>query len=170
METAPGFEMPTWNQIYCMLLNQAKKINKSRFDPDIIVCIARGGWLPARVLSDLLENPNVVSVKIERCSTNNENKDDIILTQLVPGTVKERRVLLVDEVSDTGKCLKLSREVIYNQGAEKIKIATLYHKPWSVVTPDYYEKETDRWIVFPWERKETIRAIIQSSSTKGISI
>ncbi|MCK4440101.1 hypothetical protein KAU85_03865, partial [Candidatus Bathyarchaeota archaeon] len=53
------FEIPTWKQIYNMLLNLAEKIRKNGFKPDIIVGVSRGGWPPARVLSDLLGNPNL---------------------------------------------------------------------------------------------------------------
>jgi hypoxanthine phosphoribosyltransferase len=57
------FEVPTWNQIYNMLLNLAEKIRKNGFKPDIIVGVSRGGWPPARVLSDLLDNPNLANAK-----------------------------------------------------------------------------------------------------------
>ena len=60
MMPQPEFEVPTWNQIYEMLLSQAEKIRKSGFKPNITIAISRGGWLPARVLSDLLENPNLL--------------------------------------------------------------------------------------------------------------
>ena len=59
------FEVPTWNQIYEMLLDLAEKIFKSGFKPEIIVGVSRGGWPPARVLSDLLENPNLTNVRAE---------------------------------------------------------------------------------------------------------
>jgi len=56
------FVVPTWNQVYCMLLNLAYKIRKNEFRSDIIVGVSRGGWPPARVLSDLLDNPNAKPV------------------------------------------------------------------------------------------------------------
>ena len=43
-------------------------------------------------------------------------------------------------------------------------------KPWSIVKPDYYKKETSRWIVFPWEIKETIRKIIKKCRVRGMNI
>jgi hypoxanthine phosphoribosyltransferase len=66
--------------------------------------------------------------------------------------------------------LKLVREHIIEDGAVKIKVATVYYKPWSIVKPDYYEKETSRWIVFPWEIKETIRKIVKKCRENGKSI
>ncbi len=59
------FEVPKWNQIYEMLLNLAEKIRKNSFKPDIIVGVSRGGWPPARVMSDLMDNPNLANVRAE---------------------------------------------------------------------------------------------------------
>jgi hypoxanthine phosphoribosyltransferase len=161
------FEVPTWNQIYDMLLNMATKIRKDKFKPDIIIGVSRGGWPPARVLSDLLDNPNLASVTVEFYVGVAETKRKPTLTQPVSAKIKDKKVLVVDEVTDTGKSLKLVKEYIIKQGVTQVKTATIYYKPWSIIKPDYCEKETSRWIVFPWETKETVRKILQKSSKKG---
>jgi hypoxanthine phosphoribosyltransferase len=164
------FEVPTWNQIYQMLLNQAEKIRKTGFKPDIIVGVSRGGWPPARVLSDLLENPNLANVRAEFYLGVAETKGEPTLTQCVSATVTGKKVLVVDEVADTGKSLKLVKQHIIEGGATEVKIATVYYKPWSIVKPDYYEKETSLWIVFPWEIKETVQKILKKCREKGKSV
>jgi len=164
------FEAPTWNQIYNMLLNLAEKIRKNGFKPDVIVGVSRGGWPPARVLSDLLGNPNLANVRAEFYLGVAETKGEPVLTQPVSMTVKGKRVLVVDEVADTGKSLKLIKEHIIEKGATQVKIATVYYKPWSIVKPDYYEKETRSWVVFPWEIKETLQRITKKCREKGKSV
>jgi hypoxanthine phosphoribosyltransferase len=164
------FEVPTWNQIYDMLLNLAEKIKKDRFKPDLIVGVSRGGWPPARVLSDLMDNPNLANVRAEFYLGVAETKGEPVLTQPVSTSVAGKKVLIVDEVADTGKSLKLVKEHIIEDGAVKVKVATVYYKPWSIVKPDYYEKETSSWIVFPWEIKETIRKIVKKCKENGKSI
>ena len=161
------FESPQWNQIYKMLLNLTEKIRKNNFKPDIIVGVSRGGWPPARVLSDLLGNPNLANVKAEFYLGVAETKEEPVLTQPVSMEVAGKKVLVVDEVADTGKSLKLVKEHIIEEGATEVKIATVYFKPWSIVKPDYYEKETSRWIVFPWETKETVRKIVKKCEKTG---
>lgn len=164
------FEAPTWNQIYRMLLQIADKIRKDNFKPDVIVGVARGGWPPARVLSDLLDNPNLANVRAEFYVGVAETKGEPTLTQPVSVNVAGKRVLVVDEVADTGKSLQLIREHLMTEGASEVRIATVYLKPWSIVKPDYYARETSRWIVFPWEIKETIRKIVQKCKEKGRSV
>ncbi|MCK4482088.1 phosphoribosyltransferase [Candidatus Bathyarchaeota archaeon] len=164
------FEAPTWSQVYNMLLNLAEKIRRNRFRPDIIVGVSRGGWPPARVLSDLLGNPNLANVKAEFYLGVAETKGEPILTPPVSVAVAGKKVLIVDEVADTGKSLELVKKHIVKQGACEVEIVTVYYKPWSVVVPDYYGKETSRWIVFPWEIKETIRKIVKKCREKGKSV
>jgi len=155
------YEAPTWTQIYTMLLDLADKTRNSSFKPDIIVGVSRGGWLPARVLSDLLSNPSLASVGAELYVGVSEPNGKAVITQPVSTRVKGKKVLIVDEVVDTGKTLELVKEYVAEQGAAAVRIATVYWKPWSTVKPDFFEKETDRWIVFPWETKETVRKIMK---------
>jgi len=161
------FEVPTWNLIYKMLLNLAEKIRKDGFKPDVIVGVSRGGWPPARVLSDLLDNPNIANVRAEFYLGVAEKKGEPVLTQLVSVSVAGKRVLVVDEIADTGKSLKVVKEHLMASGAVDVKIATVYYKPWSIVKPDYYERETRRWVVFPWETKETVNKIVKKCKETG---
>jgi hypoxanthine phosphoribosyltransferase len=164
------FEAPTWNQIYNMLLNLADKIRKDKFKPDIIVGVSRGGWPPARVLSDLMNIPNLANVRAEFYVGVAETKDEPVLTQPVSMPLTGKNVLVVDEIADSGKSLRLVVKHIAEQDAEKIKVATIYYKPWSIVKPDYYEKETRSWVVFPWEIKETVRKIVKRCRERGKSL
>ncbi|MEM3695201.1 MAG: phosphoribosyltransferase [Candidatus Bathyarchaeia archaeon] len=161
------FEVPTWNLIYKMLLNLAEKIRKDGFKPDVIVGVSRGGWPPARVLSDLLDNPNIANVKAEFYLGVAETKGEPVLTQPVSVDVAGKKVLVVDEIADTGKSLKVVKEHLLANGAKEVKIATVYYKPWSIVKPDYYERETRCWVVFPWETKETVKKIVKKCRETG---
>jgi hypoxanthine phosphoribosyltransferase len=166
----PEFEIPQWNQIYTMLINLAEKIRKDKFKPDVIVGVSRGGWPPARVLSDLLDNPNLANVRAEFYLGVAETKSEPVLTQPVSVDVTGKKVLVVDEIADTGKSLKVVKEHLMAKGAKEVKIATVYYKPWSIMTPDYYERETRCWVVFPWEIKETVRKIAKKYRDMGKAI
>jgi hypoxanthine phosphoribosyltransferase len=162
------YEVPTWNQIYEMLLLQAQKIKTQNYKPDLIVAIARGGVVPARILSDLLETPNLNFIQIEFYTNINQTLQEPTLKQTLTTNVTSKKILLIDDISDTGKSLQLAKTHLQHQGAIEIKIATLYEKPQSVTTPDFYEKQTTSWVVFPWDIKETLRKIIHSPLGKRI--
>jgi uncharacterized protein len=69
--------------------------------------------------------------------------------------VRGLRVLVADDVADTGHTLRLVREVLAQHVAEA-RTAVLYRKPRSVVAPDYAWRETDRWVVFPWSAQPPV--------------
>jgi len=164
------FEIPSWDQIYELLLNLATRVRRNGFKPDVIVGVSRGGWPPARVISDLLGNPRLANVTAEFYVGVAETKGKPVITQPVSVSVKGKKVLVVDDVADTGESLRLVRAHLGEQGATEVKIATIYYKPWSVIIPDYYEKETSSWIVFPWERKETVKKVVEKYKRQGKTV
>lgn len=162
MEDKNEFEVLTWESTYNMLLTQAEKIRRSGFKPDVIVGVAKGGCIPARVLSDLLEVSALAMVQVEFYVDIAKPGAKPILKQEIAVTVNSKKVLLVDDIADTGRSLQLAQAHVLQRGASEVKTATLYKKPGSTITPDYYEEETRLWLVFPWETKETIRKIVEA--------
>jgi uncharacterized protein len=165
MTARTKYEVPTWTQIYNLLLNQGHRISCSAFKPDVIVGVSRGGWFPARILSDLLENSNLANVKAECYIGIDESRKLANLTQCVSVDVLGKRVLVVDEVVDSGRSLQLVVSHLMQRGAHEVKTAAIFCKPRSTLKPDFCEKKTERWVVFPWETKETVRGLYESHKT-----
>jgi uncharacterized protein len=166
MSIESEYEVPSWNQIYDMLQVQAQKIQSSHYKPDIIVGVARGGLAPARILMDLLETRDFAIIQIEYYQGINKHGTQPILKQCLNTDLSGKKALLVDDVSDGGKSLQLAKKHLQEKGAIEVKIATLYIKPQTITLSDYFEKQTDRWIVFPWEIKETIHKIQEQHKGK----
>jgi hypoxanthine phosphoribosyltransferase len=142
-----------------MLIDLALQIRKSGYRPEVIVGVSRGGWPPARIMSDLLQNPNLANMKVEFYKDIGVTSKKPKITQPVTATVTGRKVLVVDDVSDTGQSLTVVVAHLRKKGAKQVKVCTLYVKPHSVFQPDYYVKITRKWIIFPWERFEAINLI-----------
>jgi hypoxanthine phosphoribosyltransferase len=164
------FEVPSWDEIYEMLLALANMIKRDMFKPEVIVGVSRGGWPPARVMSDLLGNIELANVRVEFYRSVAETKSEPIITQPLSMSVEGKRVLVMDDVADTGKSLKIVREHVVERGAKESRVATIYYKPWSIIIPDYYVRVTRKWIVFPWERKETVRNLVERCRRNNIPI
>jgi hypoxanthine phosphoribosyltransferase len=81
----------------------------------------------------------------------NERLDMPIVLPPVPSALdlKDTRVLIADDVADTGETLRLARKICAEHVAEA-RCAVLYEKPQSVVRCEYVWARTDRWIEFPW--------------------
>jgi len=164
--SAIEYEVPTWNQIYEMLIEQSEKICQTNYQPDIIVAIARGGLVPARILTDLLQTPQVDTIRIEFYKNIAQTSNQPILKQPLTIQVTGKKILIVDDISDSGQSLKMAKQHLLEKGASETKIATLYAKKTTTTMPDYVEKITERWIVFPWEIKETLRQILEKQDGK----
>ena len=158
MDETKKFEVPSWDYIYELLIDLAGRLRESCFKPDVIVGISRGGWIPARILSDLLENPNIANIKVEFYLDVYKTVEGPVITQPVSTSIKNKKILVVDDVSDTGKTLKIVYEEMMKE-AREVRVATLYYKPWSDYRPNFYVKVTDAWIIFPWERYEMIKTL-----------
>jgi len=163
------YKVPNWDYIHDLLVRLARKIKQSGFEPDIIVGISRGGWPPARVLSDLLDNPNLANIKVEFYLDIYKTAEKPRITQSVSMPVKGKRVLIVDDVADTGETLKLVHDYLLEEGATEVKICTIYFKPWSIVTPDFYARKTKAWVVFPWAQLEDCIKIGEKLVDSGMS-
>ncbi len=162
------YEVPTWNQIYDMLLHQTQKIQSDGYKPDIIIGVSRGGLVPSRILSDLLETKTLAFIQIEYYDGINQTKREPILKQCLTTDLTNKKTLLVDDISDSGSSLILAKKHLQKQGAKEIKISTIYAKPTTTTKPDYHEKQTSSWVVFPWDAKETIREIIDKQTDKSL--
>ena len=162
------YEAPGWDEIYSMLLSLARQIKSSGYKPEVIVGVSRGGWPPARVMSDLLENSNIANMKVEFYKDIGVRSEKPRITQPVTSQVTGKRVLVVDDVADSGRSLKVVANHLRKKKASELKVSTIYYKPHSIFRPDFYAKTTRKWIIFPWERMEAVRLIAKRlGSQKG---
>jgi len=147
----------TWQQLHKDTFVLAKKIEASEEKPDLIVAIARGGMSIAQILSDFLSLPVATFTVSSYKDLRQKGPSDISFH--VGGDVKNKRVLLVDDVSDTGKTFERGIQYLHELGVTSITTAALLVKPQSKYLPDFFVKKTSAWIVFPYEIKETILSV-----------
>jgi hypoxanthine phosphoribosyltransferase len=151
----------TWEDVYNLTLRLSERVVESGFKPDIVVGIARGGWIPARVLSDVLYADALQNIRIEYYSDVGQKGREPKITQPITGSMEGKSILLVDEVADTGDSLYYAIEHVASLGAGEVRTAVLHWKPWSRVKPDFYMVQTKSWTVYPWEMRESIIALVK---------
>jgi hypoxanthine phosphoribosyltransferase len=155
------YEMISWNDIYNLTLRLSERIVESGFSPDVIIGIARGGWIPARILSDVLYTSQMMNVRIEYYTDVGIHNDEPTIVQPVTGSMESKAVLIVDEVADSGDSLRHAIKHVKALGAKEIRSAVLHLKPTSQIVPDYYMVKTNKWTVYPWEHRESIIALVK---------
>ena len=130
----------SWDEIEIAVENLAYQIKNSDKKIGSINGLARGGLIPAVMLSHKLGIPFM-----------NEDNDS------------EGYVLIIDDICDTGETLK------FYSLHEYILTATIHHKQTAMVEPDFYHSlaPEDKWIVYPWEQKDSKTIQDYKDATEG---
>jgi hypoxanthine phosphoribosyltransferase len=135
----------------------AQAIHDDSYEADIILAIARGGLLVAGALGYALSVKNLYTMNVEYYTGVDERLEVPMILPPTPDLVDVAgaRVLIADDVADTGHTLALVKEFCQGKVAE-VRSAVLYEKPRSVVRCEYVWKSTDLWIEFPWSDKPPV--------------
>jgi hypoxanthine phosphoribosyltransferase len=160
----------SWQDVYNLTLQLSERIVCSEFVPDVIVGIARGGWIPARILSDVLYATTLQNIRIEYYTDVGAKGREPQITQPLTGSMKKKNILLVDEVADTGDTLQHAIDHVKDLGAAAVRSAVLHYKPTSIFKPDYFMVETSSWTVYPWENRESIIALVKIFKSEDESL
>ncbi|MCL5785930.1 MAG: phosphoribosyltransferase [Candidatus Thermoplasmatota archaeon] len=154
------------------------KLVADSFKPEAIIGLARGGLVPSRILSDSLFVKDLYAVKTEHWGITATRNGTATIQKTTDLNVKGRKVLVVDDIIDTGGSMKLARDFISTLGPSALRTATMLHIDHSSFAPDFYAekvtKENWTWFIFPWNVHEDIynlssKFLDQSMSTGEIS-
>ena len=158
-------EVMSWDLFQDLSKKTADKIIASGFKPDFIVGLARGGWVLSRVLCDFLGVKDLVSLKVEHWGVTATPDGSAQIKYPFRISLRGRRVLIVDDITDTGESMRVAAEYVKTMNPLLVKTATLRHINGSKFTPDFYGDEiTWRWVVFPWNYMEDMCNILQKAT------
>ncbi len=159
----------TWMDVQRLSEKLADQIAESGFRPDLIVAVSRGGFDPARILSDELNIRSLASLQVIYYAGVNERNEKPQVMYPLNADIAGLNVLVVDDVADSGNSLKVVKEYVESLGPREVRIATLHHKPWSTFEPDFFAESADKWIIYPWEPRESIEDIREKLLSEGVS-
>jgi hypoxanthine phosphoribosyltransferase len=154
-------EVMDWDLFSNLAKKLAKKINGSGYTPDLIVGLARGGWVLARVLCDLIGVKDLVSLKVEHWGVTATPDGKAKLRYPLNVDLNGKKVLIIDDITDTGESMRIAVEYIESLKPSEVRTAALRHIKTSKFTPDYFGEEMDwRWVIFPWNFTEDMCNIV----------
>lgn len=161
----------SWEEIDDWTNTVASKIKNEGYDPDTCIGMTRGGWIPSRLICDRLGIKDLHAVKTEHWGITATKDGKAKLATPLPINVKDKRILIVDDITDTGQSLNLALDHVKTKGAEDVMSATLLHITHSVITPDFYAVEVSArdwaWFIFPWNFNEDITSLINKALGDG---
>ncbi|MEM4475355.1 MAG: phosphoribosyltransferase [Fervidicoccaceae archaeon] len=152
----------TWNDVEEAVIELAERVEEAGERVDVVVGVMRGGWIVARLIADLLGVRDIGALEVKFYRGIQGRSERPVIVQPLLLDVRDRNVMIVDDVADTGKSLQVAVNAVNLYGPKTTKTLTLYVKPWSIIVPDFYYASTDRWIIFPWEPREIIEELVRA--------
>ncbi len=151
----------SYNTIHKLIKKLAKQIKDSGFDPDVIVAIGSGGFIPARIIKTFINRP-IYAVGISYYGIDHKHREyptKIQWIDEVQEQLKGKKVLLIDEVDDTRATLAYCVGELLSYQPEEIAVLILHNKlkQKDVEFPPeikrYYPamEVGDIWIKYPWD-------------------
>lgn len=157
----------TWQDVYSLCRELTRQLWVANIRIDMIVAIARGGYIPGRILSDMLGVGDLAGFKIEHYQGTRKQQDAFVKYPL-NADINGKNVLLLDDVCDTGDTFVVALEHIRQCGTvNELHTAALHFKTISRFVPDFYAETVRewRWIIYPWAVNEDLSSMIAKIRT-----
>ncbi len=147
----------SWDDLGLGARALAEAVAGDGYRPDMVLGIARGGLLVAGAIGYALGVKNTFTMNVEFYTGIDQRLEMPMILPPVPDLVDfhETKVLIADDVADTGATLRLVKEFCAGKVAE-VRCAVLYEKSRSVVRCEYVWRRTDSWITFPWSAHDPV--------------
>ncbi|MFT0762137.1 phosphoribosyltransferase [Scrofimicrobium sp. R131] len=154
-------EILTWTEFGEASRELARQVRDSGWEPDLLISLARGGLIPGGALAYALDLKTIGSINVEFYTGEGTTLAEPLLLPPFMEVSADLggRALIIDDVADSGKTLKLVVDLLSKQGVRdpagelvrfEVRTAVLYRKSRTIIEPDYCWRSTDRWISFPW--------------------
>ena len=171
----------SWDKAYSLGRKIACKIKKSGFIPDLVIGVARGGLVPARIVCDFLDQKELTSIKVEHwgiATTHGAARIKFPLPKEID--ISGKRILVVDDVADTGDTYQVILGHLNKKSPAEVRTAVLQYKTCSAFVPDYWGEKHDawKWIIYPWAlyedmtefiKRVLVRPMTQEDIRKGLN-
>lgn len=144
----------SWDEYHSLARRLASKILTDGISIDEVVAISRGGLTLGHLMTDLLTVP--ISTFTIQSYSNLQTQGQVKITKPLTTPIYDKHILLVDDVSDSGKTIERALDYLKSQQPKRVTTLTMYFKPRSIFKPDYFAKTTSAWIMFPYEPTETM--------------
>ena len=123
------------------------------YDPQVVIGIATSGVVPGAVIAAILDREFHSMIVSRRFGADSVRETPAVLGS-VPGAVRGKRVLIVDETCDSGATMRLAVGALVNAGAKEVRTAVAFKT--GSYQPDFHQLATESAIMLPWDKEVLI--------------
>ncbi len=149
-ENRVGIRPISWEDFHGLCKGLALAV--APFEPEIILPIGRAGYYPGTLLAHMLQ-VELYPVRLSRRVRDVVTYPSPQWLVEPPAVVRDRRVLVVDEITATGETITMVKQKVEALGARAVKSAVLYAHSWGTSVPDYIGLISDALLLNPWDRE-----------------
>ncbi len=150
----------SWEEVVAWSRGLARRIKEDGYQPTVVIAVARGGYVPARLLCDFLGVDNLLSIQSQHWTEAAKAAERAIIKFPYTVELQGHRALLVDDIIDTGETVMLAKKyILENWRPDELRVAALqWISTVAKIKPDYYYLEVKEWAWFqyPWTRLEDV--------------
>jgi uncharacterized protein len=156
-------ELISWSEVERLCQRLAGLIRESGYRPELIIAIGRGGYVPARLMCDWLHIRGLTSIKIEHYLSGANRQEEAVIRYPLKADIRGLRVLVVDDVNDTGDTLEAATQHLQAFQPGEIRTAVMHHKAVTRFDADYSAGKIVkwRWLIYPWAVNEDVSAFLE---------
>jgi uncharacterized protein len=174
MDDLPRCRRATWEDAEGWADRVADQVRSANAVPETIVGLTRGGWVPGRLLCDRLGVKRLVALRAQHWGVTATRNGHAEITEGLSGPVEGEKVLVVDDITDTGESLRLATEHVREARPSRLETATFLHIDHAALRPTYFAETIHRdawvWVVFPWNYWEDLTALAEKAARLGRGI
>ena len=151
-------ELISWAEVERLCQRLAGLINESGYRPDLVIAIGRGGYVPARLLCDYMHIMELTSIKIEHYLSGANRQEEAVIRYPLKTDIRGLRVLVVDDVNDTGDTLEAATQHLQTFQPGEIRTAVMHDKAVTRFDVNYSARKIIkwRWLIYPWAVNEDV--------------
>lgn len=160
----------TWEEVEKWSIAVSDRIRNSGWQPDIIVAISRGGYVPARLICDRLVVGELVSLQVTHWPSAAQMAKEAGVKYPLECDMTHRKALVVDDIADTGESIIIAKDHLWTScRPDEVRVATLqWLSGSSKIQPDFYAEEVKGWVwyQYPWTRLEDVIGFVRRIVTE----
>ena len=159
-----------WGELGALTQALATKILDSGVPKyDRIIALATGGHTMSKAMQDYLNIKKSSGLHITFYKGIGETNKTPVITQSIGADIQGERVLVFDDVNDSGATLTVAENYLQMRGVKSMDTAALIQKPHTTKPSTFFGEESTSWIIFPDEVRETITLLTARWTKQGLT-
>jgi hypoxanthine phosphoribosyltransferase len=151
-----AFAYLSWSDLDDMTRSLAEMVQFSGKKYDRVIALANGGLTMVRHFADLIDLRVISEMQVAFYRGINETHTAPEVIQPLSVDITGQRILIFEDIVDSGATLEFTLDYLLKKGAAEVHTAALCRKSRASVHPEYSVQLLDRWVVFPYETRETL--------------